>query len=250
MDEMVSQMKYEYGYQPDTEKPIKLVNYGATKPMIQEMEKNPLKFLLFNGKNLDGWEYLPLEWSKSKTLTSWFVDTDRSVLVCDGTDRNELATTREFLDFRLSLQWRWLPNGKGTPNGSGVVIRSRGLDKKGGNPAGIEVDLRRQFGISSDGANRNVGPGTLIGYERSLRSAIESADGFTNRVIGFMRTPAVKPEGEWNTCEILCENDTLRVTINGTLTNEAFGLEEKPGKIVLRNQSSEIEFRKIEISVP
>ena len=260
MDEMAELMKEECKYRPNVDKSIQFVglaNVEAVRALpaaaSQPLQGGSKTIQLFNGKDLSGWKFVPIEYSQSKQLQSWFADAKRSVLVCDGSDRNELATTSEFQDFILRFEWRWRPNSPSTPNGSGVVIRSRGLDEKKTNPVGIEIDLRpsiTQGGVVFGGKRRNVGTGNLIGYERAMRNSVDIADGFDNRVLGFLKAPVQKNAGEWNTCTIECKDDWLKVMINDSFVNEAFGLKQEKGMIVLRNQATGIEFRQIEITTP
>jgi hypothetical protein len=205
---------------------------------------------LFNGSDLSGWNYVPNDASRSKTLSSWTVDSKRHSLVCDGKDQNELETNSEYQDFNLTFDWRWLPNSPTSGNGSGVAIRSRGLTAKRLDPRGIEIDLRPEIGDAVVGTSRRkqlLGPGTLIGYETPLTNTNYKVDGFSDRILGVLRKPVLKAAGEWNKCEINCQGKELTVAINGQVVNEVFDIEVTKGRIVLRNQGAGIEFRSIMI---
>ena len=77
---------------------------------------------LFDGKSLDGWEHYLVD-PKLKMSDVWSVRD--GVLVCKGKPMGYLATTREFTNFRLIVEYRWAP-GKQASN-SGVLMRITGM---------------------------------------------------------------------------------------------------------------------------
>ena len=119
------------------------------------------------------------------------------------------------------------------------------MDAKRQNPVGIEIDLRPTIDVE-----KRMGPGTLIGYERALRNAVDTADGVDNRVVGFTSTPVINSGNEWNTGGIECIGERLTVRINGTIVNVASGCAKTKGQIILRNQATGIELRAINIAIP
>jgi hypothetical protein len=54
-----------------------------------------------------------------------------------------------------------------------------------------------------------------------------------------------KPAGEWNTYEIVCKGDSIRVFVNGKLMNTATECNVTSGKICIQSEGSEIEIRKV-----
>jgi hypothetical protein len=59
--------------------------------------------------------------------------------------------------------------------------------------------------------------------------------------------PEVKPKNDWNTLEVICSGDKLKVLMNGTVVNAATKLSQDRGKIAFRSEGAEIFFRKIEL---
>lgn len=201
---------------------------------------------LFNGRDLDGWSVMYLDYSKKRANSSWQVDERRKVLFSSGGDWNDLRSNRIFKNFSLALEWRFTPNGSVSPNGSGIIVRSTGSLVKGLDPQGIEVDLR-----PSSNESKNAGTGCFIVYGTTLRNHTGIADGSPNRHLGWLREPNVKSSGDWNYCEIVCEDDRITVRMNGRLVNEGWGAEVVAGHICLRNQNTAVEFRDIRLrSVP
>ena len=60
---------------------------------------------------------------------------------------------------------------------------------------------------------------------------------------------AEKPAGEWNQYEIVAQDGTVTLTINGQLVNEATGCDVVPGKICLTAEGDEIHFRNVRLRV-
>jgi hypothetical protein len=197
---------------------------------------------LFNGRDLEGWSVVYVSYSKSRKNTSWHADSARRVLASKGHDWNDLRTDRTFKNFTLTLEWRFTPGGFVSPNGSGVIVRSNGLGPKDNDPQGIEIDLR-----PNKNEQNRTGTGCFITYGTTLRNHTGIADGAPNRHLGWLREPEVKPDNQWNTCEITCKDDRITVKMNEVLVNEAWGAEVVAGGICLRNQNTAVEFRNIRL---
>jgi hypothetical protein len=52
---------------------------------------------------------------------------------------------------------------------------------------------------------------------------------------------------DWNTVEITCADDTLRVKVNGKEVNKLTGLSQKSGKIMIVSEFAEVAFRRFEL---
>jgi hypothetical protein len=57
-----------------------------------------------------------------------------------------------------------------------------------------------------------------------------------------------KPVGEWNTMEIECKGDEVKVHVNGDLVNHGSKATASKGKIALQAEGVEVEFRKVELT--
>lgn len=62
-----------------------------------------------------------------------------------------------------------------------------------------------------------------------------------------MQTSNEKPAGEWNSMEVLSNNGTLTVYINGVLQNKVTGLTKSKGFIGFQAEGRELELRQMEI---
>lgn len=200
---------------------------------------------LFNGNDLQGWRFgspetpLNSNSSSSKRIDGlWFVDAERKVLVSQGKETCWLETDKTFKNFRLRCEWRFLSGRKVTDSGGGIVVRTNGKNLNGRNPRGIEIDLL---------PSEMPGLGSFMLYGTPLESKEGKAIGEQNVRLKRIREPKVNPEGQWNKCEVRCEDDRIEVTINGAVVNEAWGAREEFGTICLRNQSSELEYRNVQL---
>jgi len=181
----------------------------------------PAELVLFNGKDLRGWQEVaggrlldrPQNWQAKD-----------GVLRCGTGSRGYLRTREAFRNYQLKLQWRML-TGAGD---SGVGLMMVAAD--GNDPACLEVQLHTD----------NSGDFYIIG-------------GFVANVAGkkiSFRAHKLQPSnergvGQWNDMEIQVLQGEVTVKVNGLLQNKASGCHQQPGKINLRNEGSAVEYRRI-----
>jgi hypothetical protein len=166
--------------------------------------------LLFDGKDLEGWQ--PYSTSKPPATGDWSV-ADGAIL-CPGSSPGWLATNDSYANFELKLQFR----GSEKVN-SGVFIRS---EKEGApNKTGYEVQI---WGYQPAGYNT----GSLVD---SLKAA-----------------PAKFLDGQWNDYNIKAVGDHFVVTLNGKTILDAHDSKHTEGLIGLQcNARNKIEFRSVKL---
>ena len=59
---------------------------------------------------------------------------------------------------------------------------------------------------------------------------------------------AEKPNGEWNTIEVVCDGDKITNIVNGVVVNEGSMASVTKGKIVLQSEGAEVFYRKVELT--
>ena len=183
---------------------------------------------LFNGKNLDGWDY-HLDDDSVPMDKVWSVKD--GVLHCTGTPAGYIVTKRrDFKDYVLDVEWRW--PGKGGNNGVLVHVSKPGA--LGVWPKSLEVQL---------GAG-DAGDFWVIGTEIDVEN--EAARKEDRRHIN-LTDDSEKPLGEWNSMEIVCRGDEVTVKVNGELVNHATNSSETQGAIALQSEGTPIEYRKVEL---
>ncbi|MCG3128683.1 MAG: hypothetical protein CHACPFDD_03573 [Phycisphaerae bacterium] len=133
---------------------------------------------LFNGKDLAGWTVV------GQKKDAFQVEAD-GVLSCTGGGGGWLRTNDEYKDFVLKLDYKISPSGN-----SGVFVRAT----KDGDPAftGMEVQIM-------DDAGKDASPQG----NGALYDEVAPAKNMS------------KPAGEWNSYEIMCFGNELRVALNG-----------------------------------
>jgi len=225
---------------------------------IEVIPSNPTdgeEIVLFNGTDLSGWSLLPNKGTKDPSRNTWIADSDRKVLASTGEDWNELRTDEKFANFQLSLEWRLTPGRSVSGSGSGIIVRSNGLNTIALDPRGIEIDFSRESKVRSDQGGNT---GSFIAYSMAIKNHSGETNGETGdlnpdpkryptRHLPYFVKPKLKPAGQWNKTEVACEGDRIKVKINGELVNEGWGVPEEAGHICLRNQNSSIEFRNIKL---
>ncbi|MBA4683921.1 MAG: DUF1080 domain-containing protein [Planctomycetes bacterium] len=184
--------------------------------------------LLFNGRNLDGWDAF-LNGSETKDQV-WSVKD--GILTCKGTPAGYIYTQKDYQDFVLELDWRWDPVTKKEGN-SGVLFRKIGEHKVW--PRSIEAQLM----------SKNAGDFWNIG------EFVMTADpGRTNGRNTKKTEMAEYPVGEWNRYEIHCIGGTVTLIVNGKVVNQATDCEQVAGPICLQSEGTPIQFRDIRIHAP
>jgi hypothetical protein len=184
---------------------------------------------LFNGQDLSGWKAI------AGQLSGWHAE--NGVLKCDGGVGGWLATTDQYKNFELELEFR-LPAG----GNSGVFLRA----PETGNPAfdGMEIQV-----LDDDApVYAKIAPWQHCGSLYGLAPA---------------KLGAAKQAGEWQKYLIVCDGPRVRVTLNGTLVVDANladyedgkttdgkphpGLKRTQGVVGLQNHETGIEYRNLRI---
>ena len=166
--------------------------------------------LLFDGKDLNGWE--PLSTTKPPANGDWSVSD--GAIVCPGTSPGWLASTEQYSDFELKLQFR------GTEKvNSGVFLRST----KDGNPASTGYELQI-WDYQPDGYN-------------------------TGSLVNSLKAKPVKIlDGQWNDYDVKAVGDHFLVVLNGATILDDHDAKHAEGLVGLQCQPNmHIEFRDLKI---
>jgi len=187
------------------------------------------EIMLFNGRDLSGWEYF-LEDENAEMEDVWSVED--GLLVCKGEPRGYLYTQADYESFKLVVEWRW-PD---TPGNSGVLLRvTPGSEML---PSSVEAQLR-----SGNAGNMYSFQGFKIGGDEERLSEIGSPGWALERIEGNENPP-----GEWNRYEITADGDRITVILNGKKVNEATGCDVRPGRIGLQSEGGIVHFRTVALT--
>ena len=176
---------------------------------------------LFNGENLEGWTCVLDE--KTDVPTSEVYGVKDGNIHIAGNPFGYMRTDKKYSNYKLHVEWRWV--GEGT--NSGLFLHVQDGDKLW--PNAIECQL----------CNGKAGDFVMLGGSKI--SEIECVGQFPikDRIGNFE-----KPIGEWNIAEVVCQGNSITVSINGQLQNQATS-ETSEGYIALQSEGGPIEFRNV-----
>ncbi|TWU05281.1 Serine/threonine-protein kinase PknB [Symmachiella macrocystis] len=181
---------------------------------------------LFNGKNLDGW-----------VGDEAGFEVQNGNLVCLPNEKGNLYTAQEYADFTLRFEFQLTAQAN-----NGIGLRT----PLTGDPAydGLEVQILDNSAKRFQQITAESRHGSLYGVAAAKQGHL-------------------KPVGEWNSQEIVCIGNQLRVKLNGvTILNTKLdqtgtvitpdgkahpGLQRRSGHIALMGQKSRVLFRNLRI---
>ena len=179
---------------------------------------------LFNGKDFSGWTFCMRD--NAEPSKTWSVS--NGVLHCTGRPNGYARTAQSYRDYKLTVEWRYVKVAPQADN-TGIFVHVQPPDRVW--PKCIEC--QGQYGHQGDLIL--VGGAAFKGQEPAA----------TFRIVRSAEPANEKPVGEWNTYEIVCAGDTLKVSVNGKLMNEAAGCSVAAGAIAIQSEGGDFEVRKV-----
>jgi len=212
--------------------PIEFRNITIEPAVNQPWPVSPReRTVLFNGQDLDGWvRFSPND--KPNADKKWTVDkvwsVRDSVIHCSGKPNGYIRTVDSYANYKLHLEWRWPEK----PSNSGVLLHRAGIDKVW--PMCVEAQLMHE----------NAGDFWLLSF--STIKADGKQIGPEQYANAKKKHPSnEKPLGEWNTYDIVCNDGTIMLYVNGLLQNQGTLANPSSGPICLQSEGSPIEFRNV-----
>jgi hypothetical protein len=222
---------------------------------------------LFNGKDLSGWtqdtpardgmtkdQEVPMKdgiMTIDTRKVAWWKANPPSFMVRDellvsmGMPLGHLITERSFSNYKLVVEYRF---SKG-PGNCGVLVHAsvprRLYDMF---PQSIEVQMQHEHAGDFWCIGENIEVPDMEKRRPREEGQKFGGDAKDARRIVNLTDGAEKPLGEWNTMEIECKNDEIRVHVNGILVNHGSKSTATAGKIALQAEGAEVEFRKVELT--
>jgi hypothetical protein len=193
----------------------------ATNAPAADAEKPAGRVGLFNGKDFAGLvRFLP--GTNADVNATWQVKD--GVIQCTGKPSGYPRTETAYRDYVVHVEWRWT----GKPGNSGVLVHMSEPDQVW--PKSIECQL-----MSRNAGDFFVIEGTEFNEHKGKEGRRVPKKDPTNE----------KPPGEWNTMEVTCAGDTLRIVVNGLPQNQATGCSVGSGHLCFQSEGAPIEFRNI-----
>lgn len=198
---------------------------GGQQNKLTEQEKKDGFRLLFNGKNLDGWDGDPVRWSVE----------DGAIV---GSSDGHPFKVNTFLIYKGKLSNFILKADiKLRNHNSGIQFRSEQLPGAGWMVRGYQAD-------ASEVGDEKSAWGNL--YEERLRgrNIMKTPDE------GWKIAKGLVHHGDWNTYQILADRDHIRLTFNGVVTIDTHDSASSSGIIALQLHAGpemRVEFRNLKL---
>lgn len=189
---------------------------------------------LFNGKNLAGWYTFIRHNDKSidpKTDPKGVFKVENGVIHVSGEEFGCLMTEKEYGSYHLTLEFKWgdkkWPPRLKDKRDSGVLVHCVPPDNVW--PKSIECQIQE----GDCGDFYLVGGTTIV------------VDGQIERGRRIKTKDAEKPNGQWNTIEVICDGDKVTNIVNGQVVNAGKEASVTKGKILLQSEGAEVFYRNI-----
>lgn len=189
----------------------------------------PGEVILFNGKDMTGWNWFTSEKGDSK-IGDVFTVKD-GVIADKGTPGGYISTAAEYTNYVLRVSWRWETPEVAKAGNSGVLLRVQKPDNVW--PKSIEGQLM----------SGNAGDFYSIG-EYPMKGDPARTKG--RHVAKVKRNE--RPQGEWNEYEIVVDGGTIVLNVNGEELNRATECAELAGRIALQSEGAPIYFRDVRLA--
>lgn len=191
---------------------------------------------LFNGEDLTGWKVV----SRGNGDSTWSVT--NGVIHCTGRPTGYLRTEKNYRDYKLTVEWRFVRVAPKADN-TGVLVHMQ------------LPDVVWPKCIQYQGKDQNQGDLIFMSGADSKEHAAFMADakaagrqGITPESPMPKRGPSSeKPVGEWNLCEMTCDGDAIQCWVNGKLLNATTGCNISEGAIGFQSEGGEFEVRRVTI---
>ncbi len=199
-------------------------------PPPAENEQGEERFTpLFNGRNLDGWVIVNVA---PETFT-----VQDGMIVSTGKPTGTIRTERMYENFVIELEWRHMKPG----GNAGLFIWGDPITHVG-QPfsRGVEVQILDGRNTESYTSHGDVFPiwGAKMTPDRPHPKGGSRCLPSEHRC---------KPSPEWNHYRVVCDNGTIKLSVNGKEVSGGSMCSPRKGYICLESEGSECHFRNIRI---
>jgi len=231
-----------------------MVTGGLLPAVAQKMPPHKAAVVLFNGKDLNGFD----TFLKSNGLNS---DPDHvfrvedGVLHVSGKEMGYVITKVPYKDFYLRAEFKWGEGTYGDREGmardSGILYNIQGDQKVW--PRSIEFQITEggtgDFWMTDGAALTGRDGKRVTGPPGGAMKIDHFGKGPSQNVVGF-RDPIgdlEKPHGEWNQLVLIVHGNDVKQYVNGKLANEGTDPFPTEGKILFQSEGSEVYFRNMKL---
>ena len=181
----------------------------------------------------------PIEWefvtSPATPLSSvWEPKADGTIAV-SGSPVGYVATKRSYDNYRFHVEWRW-PAGAAKNSNSGILLHIASGPKDRAWPVCFQVQTK-------PGRAGDLLPMAGATFAEPLSTPPEAKTPQLDR----KDATSEKPVGEWNSCDVVCHEGTVEVTINGVLQSRVTDVNPGAGKVGIQLEGTPFELRNLRL---
>jgi hypothetical protein len=155
------------------------------------------------------------------------------VIGVTGTPTGYLATKASYGNYRIHAEWRW----PGKPGNGGVLLHISPGPKDRQWPLSFQVQLK------------NTAVGDLLPMAgATFGEPLSTPPGAKTPQLNHAAPDSERPAGEWNTCDIVCRDDTIEVVINGVLQNRVTRCSLREGHVGFQLEGTPFELRNVSVT--
>jgi len=185
---------------------------------------------LFNHTDFAGWEFVTSPQTDIKDVCQILSE---GVIAAKGAPVGFIRTTATYENYRLHAEWRW----SGKPGNGGVLIHIASGPKDRAWPLSLQIQTK----------NKNVGD-LLPMAGATFAEPLTSAPGAATAIKARTASDSEKAPGEWNSCDVVCDGDTVEVTINGVLQNKITHSAPHVGQVGFQFEGTPFELRNVTLT--
>ncbi|MEO5713244.1 MAG: DUF1080 domain-containing protein [Luteolibacter sp.] len=204
-----------------------LASIALTSPLVRAEE-------LLSKQTLSNWEFITATPADINTVCT---AGDDGVLAIVGKPVGYLVTKADHENYQLHFEWRWPANAAKNCNGGVLLNISSG-------PANITpwpVCFQAQLKMDHAG---DLLPMAGATFAEKLTTAPDAKTPQLDHVAASNE----KPLGEWNTGDIICQGDSIEISINGVKQNHVTKCVPATGKIGFQLEGAPFELRNVRVS--
>jgi hypothetical protein len=184
---------------------------------------------LFNGKDLSGW--VPVN-----VAPSTFTVRD-GMIHCTGVPTGVMRTDRQYENFVLELDYMHVKPG----GNSGLFIWSDPVTAVG-QPFTRAIEVQILDGQNTDNYTSH---GDVFSIHGARMTPDRPHPGGWERCLPSERR--AKPAGEWNHYRVVCNDGSLKLSVNGKEVSGGHNIHPRKGYICLESEGGTVHFRNIRI---
>ncbi len=193
----------------------------STNPNIIHRKAARDTIYLFHGRNLKNLKFI---WRNKADYHKKLYEISDGAIIFRSHEAGYIRSRKKYRSFVLHAEWAWLsPNENGN---SGILIYIQKPDVVW--PECIQVNYKNQHA------------GDFISMKGTF---FPQAKNKPKGVVPILNKPSEKPVGEWNTCNVVCEGDSVMVYVNGVFQNKATNVTLKSGYVGFQMEGLPVKFR-------